>query len=125
MKLLVSSKKITLTEAIEKYTDKKLQTVEKFFKNIIKAEVILGLESHHHLKGDIFFAECKLSVPSMELFAKAVGKDVYQAIDALKDELASEIKRYKQKLKGNEKKKKTVARENKEYNTEVEPEEML
>jgi ribosomal subunit interface protein len=83
MEIHVSSKKITLTDAIEQYAVKKLQVLEKFFNNITKVEVIVGMETKHHQKGDIFFAECKLAVPGTDLFAKSEGTDMYQALDLL------------------------------------------
>lgn len=125
MEILVSSKKFTLTDAVVQYAEKKIETVEKFFSNIIKAEVIVGMETNRHQKGDVFYAECKLSVPGTELFAKSEAKDAYQALDLLKDNMEREVKKYKEKLQGNIKKVKTVARKNKEYNTEIDAEEII
>lgn len=123
MQITTSGKKMAVTEAMVGYVDKKLSKLDKYFDGIIRGAVILGMESKHHLKGEIFYAECKLEVPGTDLFAKSMAKDVYAAIDLLNDALKAELKKYKQHLRGNEKKKKVVARDNKEYNAEVSEEE--
>lgn len=120
MQIKTTGKQMEVTEAIEQYLEKKIQSLGKYYENIIKANAVVGMESHHHQKGDIFFAECKMEVPGTNLFAKANAKDVYAAIDLLKDELQLEIKKYKQKARGNEKKKKVVGRIMKEYDPSTE-----
>lgn len=118
MQITITGKQLPLTEAMEQYVEKKLSTLEKFFDRIEKAVVTLGLETHHHQKGEIFYAECKMDVPGADLFGKRTAKDIYSAIDFLRDELEAELKKYKQKLRGNEKKSKTIGRNVKEYRPE-------
>lgn len=115
MIITISGKQLELTEAMEQYVQKKLGGLEKFFDRIEKAVVTLGMDNHHHQKGENFYAECKLDVPGADLFGKKISKDIYSAIDLLRDELQAELRRYKQKLRGNVKKSKTIARDNKEY----------
>ena len=118
MQITTAGKQLELTAAMEQYFEKKLSNLEKFFDRIQKAVVTLGMETRHHQKGEIFYAECKMDVPGADLFGKKTGKDIYSAIDFLRDELEAELKKYKQKLRGNEKKSKTIARGNKEYQPE-------
>jgi putative sigma-54 modulation protein len=115
MKITISGSQLETTEAMHKYVEKKFASLEKFFNKILDVKVILGLETHHRLKGEIFFAECKMQVPGKDLFAKKTAKDIYAAVDIVRDELEAELKKYKQKLRGNVKKNKTEARNNKEY----------
>ncbi len=89
--------------------------MEKFFTGIIRADVVLGLETRHHQKGDIFFAECKLEIPGNDIFMKKEAGDLYGAIDELKSGLEMELKKHKDKLKGNDQKIKKARRSNKEY----------
>ncbi|MEK7625154.1 MAG: ribosome-associated translation inhibitor RaiA [Patescibacteria group bacterium] len=118
MKITTAGKQLNLTEAMEQYVEKKLSSLEKFFDRIEKAVVTLGMETHHHQKGEIFYAECKMDVPGADLFGKKTAKDIYAAIDCLRDELESKLKKYKQKLRGNVKKSKSGGRNVKEYQPE-------
>lgn len=118
IKITTAGKQLSLTEAMEQYVEKKIGGLEKFFDRIEKAVVTLGMETHHHQKGEVFYAECKLDVPGADLFGKTTAKDIYAAIDFLRDELESELKKHKQKLRGNEKKSKTIGRSVKEYRSE-------
>ena len=118
MQIIISGRGVKLTDAIEDYVNKKINGLEKFFKGIIRAEVIVGMETHHHNKGEIFYAECKLEVPGHDVFAKKTDKTVYSAIDAMRDFLEGELKKHKAKLHGNERKKQASRRDNKEYHDE-------
>jgi ribosomal subunit interface protein len=119
MQIILTGKGVELTEAISAYVSKKLGGVDKFFSEIQRAEVVVGMETQHHNKGAVFFAECKLEVPGNSLFAKTVGVSLYEAVDFLKAQLESEVKKHKLKLQGNLKKKREVSRDNKEYHDEV------
>ncbi len=118
MKIVISGRGVELTEAIKDYVQKKFGGLEKFFACIARADVTIGMENHHHQKGEIFFAECKLAVPGNDVFDKKTAGSVYAAVDLLHDYLAAELKKHKAKLRGNEKKQKTARRNNKEYNPE-------
>ncbi len=115
MQTIISGRGVALTDAIESYVDKKFAGFEKYFAGIVRAEVAVGQETRHHVKGEIFYAEAKLEIPGLDVFAKKTAKDLYTAIDILKDHLEKELKKHKAKLRGNEKKKKQTARQNKEY----------
>jgi len=115
MKIKITGKNMELTEAIENYVEKKVSDLEKFYDKIMRANVVLGLETKHHLKGANFFCECQLDVPGKELFAKKNEKDLYKAIDKIRDYLESELKKFKVTKKEKTKKDKRAVRSNKEY----------
>lgn len=115
MQIIISGKGVNLTDAIESYVTKKINSLEKFFKSIVRIEVIVGKETNHHAKGQIFYAEGKLEVPGRDVFVRKGGTTVYEAVDWLKDHLEKEVKKHKAKLKGNEKKGRMTRRNNKEY----------
>ncbi|MSU75785.1 MAG: ribosome-associated translation inhibitor RaiA [Candidatus Magasanikbacteria bacterium] len=115
MQIIISGRGLKLTDAIEDYVNKKVNGLEKFFSGIIRAEVTVGLETHHHNKGEIFYAECKLEVPGHSVFAKKTDKTLYSAVDTMRDYLEGELKKHKAKLRGNERKKQLSGRDNKEY----------
>jgi putative sigma-54 modulation protein len=115
MQIIITGKGIELTEAIEDYINKKLTKLETFFDGIIRVDVVVGIENHHHTKGEIFMAEAKLEVPGNDVFVKETGTSLYQAIDILRDRLEQDLKKYKTKLDGNVKKNKAIGRGVKEY----------
>lgn len=119
MQILITAKSINITDAIEAYVNKKMNGLDKFFPNIIRANVVVGVENRHHLKGPVFICECKLEVPGNDLFASKNEKTLYKAIDKVRDYLENELKKHKSKLRGNEKKARRIARKTKEYKGEL------
>mgnify|MGYP001157946884 CR=1 FL=1 len=115
MQIVISGKGIELTEAIKNYVDKKISGLDKFHPNIIRAIVEVGVETHHHLKGEIFVAECKLEIPGNDVFASKNEKTLYKAIDKVRDYLEIELKKSKAKTHEKEKKAKREVRASKEY----------
>jgi len=115
MQVIITGKNIELTDAIKEYVEKKISSLEKFHPKIIRAVVEVGLENHHHLKGEIFVAECKLEIPGNDLFASKNEKTLYKAIDKVRDYLESELKKNKAKIREKDKKDKRKVRDNKEY----------
>ncbi len=118
MQVIISGKSIELTEAIKDYAEKKISSLEKFYDNILRAEVVVGLETRHHLKGKNFVCECKLVVPGNDLFATKEEANLYKAIDKVRDYLEAELKKHKVKQREKEKKIKRAVRKTKEYKVE-------
>ena len=115
MRIIITGRGVDLTDAIESYVSRKLNTLERFFSGIIQADVMLGKTTNHHHKGRIFFAECKLKVPGKDLFSRQDASSVYEALDLLRAQLERELKKRKVKLRGVEKKNKRTLRKSKEY----------
>lgn len=115
MNIIITGRGMDLTEAIKTYVDKKIGALEKFYDKILKAEVKVGKETDHHIKGYIFFCECKLDVPGVDLFASKNEKNLYKAIDKVRDYLEGEIKKHKILEREKIKKDKRRIRAAKEY----------
>lgn len=115
MQIKITGKGIDLTEAIQEYVEKKIGALDKFYDKIIRAQVVVGLENHHHLKGQIFICECRLEVPGNDLFASKNEKDLYKSVDRVRDYLEGELKKHKILKREKDKKDKRKVRENKEY----------
>ncbi|KKQ39474.1 MAG: Sigma 54 modulation protein/ribosomal protein S30EA [Candidatus Magasanikbacteria bacterium GW2011_GWA2_37_8] len=115
MQVLINGKGIELTEAIKNYTEKKIGALEKFYGKIIRADVTVGMENHHHLKGKIFVCECKLEVPGKNLFASKSEKTLYKAIDKIRDYLEAELMKRKETSEKKDKKDRKLVRASKEY----------
>lgn len=115
MNIIITGKGMDLTPPIREYIEKKIGGLDKFYDRVIKAEVRVGKQSQHHLKGEVFIAECKLDVPGVDPFASVNEKSLYKAIDKLRDYLESELKKHKVKQREKTKKAKRVVRQYKAY----------
>src|SRR3989338_4343589 len=103
---------IELTEALKQYAEEKVESLTKFFDNIRQADVDIGVRTHHHNKGKIFYAEVNLHVPGELVRVVKEAEDLYKAIDKVKDHLKQELENRKEKMRGKDKK---VLRNTKEY----------
>lgn len=119
MQIIVNGRGMELTDAIKDYAEKKMNGLEKFYNKIIRANMNVGIESHHHQKGEIFVAECKLEVPGKDIFASKNEKTLYKAIDKVRDYLESELKKHKVKQRVKDKKDMREVREVKTYKPEL------
>ncbi len=109
-----------LTPAIREYAEEKISSLEKFFDKITKAEIDLGMQSHHHNKGDIFYAEVTLDIPGRVLRVVKEEPDLYKAIDKVKDHLKIELDSAKEKMRRIDKEE---IRDQKEYNVNTDDDE--
>ena len=93
---------IDLTPEIKLYVQEKLDMLDKYLGNLVplNCDVEVGLQNKHHQKGDIYFAEISIEVPGEILRVEKTEKELYKAIDKVKDHLARSIKKYKQKKLG-------------------------
>ena len=111
MKIILKTKNIDTIEQIEAYVDKKVKGILKFLKpfeghalpaksgkELFDIFVEVKKETNHHKKGDIFTAGVTLSLPGKNVFVRAHGDDVLKVIVKMKDELETEIRKYKAKV---------------------------
>ena len=102
MQIDIKGTNLELTQAIKDYINEKIGGLEKFFDQILEARVDVGITSEHHQKGKIFRAEVNLEVPQKYIIrAEAEREDLYMAINEVKDELQIQLKKYKEKMRGN------------------------
>jgi len=101
IKIQVKAANISLTPAISDYVEKKISTLSKFIDpsdSSPMADIILKKTTHHHRDGEeLFCAEGNLHVGSMHFHAESSNKDLYAAIDDVKDELHRELTSKKQR----------------------------
>ncbi len=103
---------IELTDAIKDYANKKIMSLEKFFPNITKIEIDLGMRSHHHQKGQVYYAETNVRIPGSMVRVVKDAEDLYKAIDSVKDHLKVDLGKAKEKRRTKDKK---TIRAKKEY----------
>ena len=103
---------IPLTPALKQYAEEKINSLTKFFANIQEADIDIGQRSHHHHKGQIFYAEVNMSIPGHLVRVEKEADDLYKAIDKVKDHLKVELEAIKEKMRRKDKK---TLRGTKEY----------
>lgn len=99
MNMKIKATRFEMTPAIRNYFQEKMNMIEKYLGNIpvthceVEVEKTVGGQN----KGEIFRAEVNLSVPQQLLRVEKTAKDLYKAIDKVKDHLELVIKKYKEK----------------------------
>ena len=100
MMITIQVSGIDSTDAIKQYANDKVADLEKYFPNIQKIDVDVGMRSGHHLKGKIYYAECNVSVPGRLVRVSKDAEDLYKAIDKVRDHLKVELEKIKGKMRG-------------------------
>ena len=107
MNLNIKATNLELTKKIKEYVQLKMDMLEKYLGKlkVINAHVEVKKTSNHHLKGEIYSAEVNLTVAGDLLRVEKTEKDLFKAIDKVKDHLDLVIKKYKGKKIDRKKKK--------------------
>jgi putative sigma-54 modulation protein len=100
MQISLHGKNIGLTEAIHDYVEKRVGNLEKLLRRMeeggeeakVRFEIAKG---SHHKKGEVFHADCSISIKGRDFYASVDEADLYAAIDAVKESLFNEIERAK------------------------------
>ncbi len=95
MQINITGHHIEVTPALRAYVTEKLQRIYRHFDHVISTDVILRVENHHKL------AEAKVNAAGKSLFAQESDADMYAAIDGLIDKLDKQVRRYKDRVRGN------------------------
>jgi len=99
MKINFKATNLELTSETLDYCREKLDGLDKLLAvdESVFLEVELGKTTRHHKQGEVFRAEMNLRTAGRRFRSEAVAEDLYTAIDEVKDELSSEVKRYRKK----------------------------
>jgi len=101
MQIIFRKKDFEITPNIQDYVQKKIETLEKFFKSFgeekIVVEVDLGKTTGRQKTGEIFRAEINLSLGGKLFRSESEQSDLFAAIDEVRDDLEQEIKKFKEK----------------------------
>jgi putative sigma-54 modulation protein len=102
MDIKIKATRFELTDAIRDYCQTKMDMLDKYLGDVqaTNCDVELELAVGGQHKGEIFRAEVNLAVPREILRVEKTEKDLYKAIDKVKDHLEVVIKKYKEKLAG-------------------------
>lgn len=101
MNIKIKATRLEMTPAINSYFQEKMDMIEKYLGDIrvINCDVEIEKAVGGQHKGEIFRAEVNLEVPQQLLRVEKTEKDLYKAIDKVKDHLEMMIKKYKERLR--------------------------
>lgn len=99
MNINIKSTRLELTDAIRNYFQDKMDMLDKYLGDleVINCDVEIEKAVGGQHKGQIYRAEVNIQVPREILRVEKVEKDLYKAIDKVKDHLELVIKKYREK----------------------------
>ena len=100
MKVNIKATNLDLTPEIKKAIEEKIATLDKFISHTdtsVEAFVEVAIETRHHKKGKIYYAEVNIKVPGEIIRSEAKEDNIFKAINTVKDELQRLLKKYKAK----------------------------
>jgi ribosomal subunit interface protein len=115
MILNIKATGVELTDKLRRHVEEKMKAVERYFDNIQKIELDIGMRSKHHQSGKIFYADVNVHIPGKVVRVSKDTEDVFKAIDKVKDHLKVEFEKIKGKMRHKDKK---MLREQKSYREE-------
>jgi len=98
MNVKVQSIKFNADKKLIDFINQKVNKLERFFDNIIDAEVFLRAEKPQEVSNKI--VEIRLNVPNADLFAHKQSASFEEAVDECVDALKNQIKKHKERVKG-------------------------
>lgn len=103
MRIIISTKNISLDAPIENFVNEKIGGLEKFLKdpnNLVEVRVEIGKPSKHHRSGREYYAEANIKIGGKLLRATCQHEDLRNAVVDIKNELQQQIKKLKEKSIG-------------------------
>ena len=95
MQLIITGRHVDVTPALRDYVNDKMERIIRHCDQLTEVRCILEVEKLRHK------AEATLYVSGGTIFAEAVADDMYAAIDGLVDKLDKQVRRYKDRVRGN------------------------
>lgn len=95
MKVHTESVQFKADQKLLDYIGKKMERLERFFGNIINAEVKLRLENSGQVRDKV--AEIRIFVPGQNFFAKETDKSFEAAVLETVSDLRRQLERHKEK----------------------------
>lgn len=90
MRVHIKAVNISLSPSVSNYIEKKTVSLEKLIgkdDTVADLQVEVGRTTEHHKQGDIFRAEFNLRTRNGTFYAVSERRDIYTALDEVKDEL--------------------------------------
>lgn len=126
MRIIITTKNIELTDGLKSFVEKKIGSIKKFI-NILKQDTPQGLktlaevfvevekETEHHKKGKIFLVKTQVILPGRSLMSQYRADDLFKAVVGAKNELKTEIEKYKIKISDRNRREQRRAKQDLEF----------
>jgi len=98
MQLKVKSKNLELTDALKDYAQKKFSRIDRYFDQVLSADVMLCTEKNTHIAG------ATIHVNGNILRGEERSGNMYSSIDMLLDKLERQVHKIKEKRKNHHQK---------------------
>ena len=98
MNIRINAVRFDADTKLEKFIEKKVNKLGKYFDEIINAEVFLKLENSQDTENKV--VEIRLDVPGSDLFARKQSKTFEESTDNVVDALKQQILKRKEKTRG-------------------------
>ncbi len=98
MQINLQSKNIRLTDDVRDYALKRVTNLEKLLANLkgeVKVLFEISRSTKHHKAGDVFHADCSITIDGDNFYGASDSQDLYAAIDEVKEILFNEINKDK------------------------------
>jgi ribosomal subunit interface protein len=98
MQIDIYAQHLELNPPLRAFIEEKMNDLEHLLgrSGTVHAKVEVGIPSHHHASGSIFYAEVNLTIAGGHLLrAQATNYDLHSAIVDVKDQLKVQIKKFK------------------------------
>lgn len=101
MQVKIKASKIELTEKLKDYIEEKANMLDKYFGSITvtNCDFEIAQEVGGQNNGKIYRAEMNIAVPGDLLRVEKSAKDIFKAIDKVKDHMPRSITKYKEKIR--------------------------
>jgi putative sigma-54 modulation protein len=93
MKIDIHCKGTNLTDAIREHVEEKLSKIDRLLRGEVEVLVVLNYSAERTTQ----MAEVNFRAWGQDIVSKAEGEDLYKAVTALVDQVASQVKRIKDK----------------------------
>jgi len=93
MRINITARHFKMRDELRTYTEKEIQRLQKYYDQVIDADVILEWQKIHRI------AEIKMSVYGTVLTAQAQADEMHKAINNAIEKLERQLKKYKDKLR--------------------------
>ncbi len=95
MNIQIYKNNFDLTQPFEQYLHEKFSTLDRYQNEITDFKVELFRDQRHN-KGDVFTVEVHIALPQQKsLMAKESSSDARAAVDLVQENLARQLKKYK------------------------------
>ena len=92
MRITVKGKNMEVTDALQRYAEKKVEKLGRYFENLKSAVVTQSTQRNWHI------VEVSLEADGMVMRGEERSDNMYASIDAVVEKLETQIKRFKGKL---------------------------